>query len=208
MLTSGEFGQGITYERQPRETPGIALIGPSGSGKSTLRDRLCQAQGDVQFVKYAPLTTRGPRPGQGEVERGEYRFVDKAVMAKYAASENKLFGNESYGNEFLTLWPERLPANSYYAYIYLPEAALELRQHFPNTRIIQVRPPGNPDVLVDRIRQRDPTINAGELALRAIAMGPELEMGQEIADATIVNDEPIEVVAERLRVMCFDLLEI
>jgi len=50
-------------------------------------------------------------------------------------------------------------------------------------------------------------MRAGELVIRAANAEMELANGQMIADITILNDRPIEMVAARLREVCYSLLE-
>lgn len=192
MLNSENIRHNIDtdYPRQPRDTPGVVFIGPSGAGKTTLRESLCQK--DTQFVKYLPLTTRAKRPGEVE----EYIFVDDMIMNQAKSSPNVLFSNNSYNNEFLTLWPMSLDG-SYYAYIYLPEAALKLKKEYKNTYIVQVIPPSL-GTLEKRIKQRDPSINLSELALRLASIEEEIRYGEEIADMTITTDQNIESASNLL----------
>lgn len=139
-MTASENAEfGIGYERMPIDEVGFVFIGPSGAGKSTLRDYMCEhGDGDHNYVKFLPLTTRQKRPG----EDGEYRFVSPDEMMAAKTSPNVIFGNLSYGNEFLTLWPERLPENTEYLYIYLPEAASKLKETFPKKlRLYKSSPP-------------------------------------------------------------------
>ena len=180
------------YEHMPTDQDGFVFIGPSGVGKSTRREYLCSSS-DV-YVKYLPLTTRTQRPG----ETSEYRFVNAEEMERAKESSSVVFGNTSYGNEFLTLWPEKLPAGSRYLYIYLPEAAVKLRQTFPNTKIIQIIP-ANIDELKTRIVKRDPNISTDELAKRINSAQEELELGAGISDATLLNSGSISDVALALR---------
>jgi guanylate kinase len=183
------------YERMPPNEVGVIFIGPSGVGKSTLRDYICD-HGDSEnnYTKYSPLTTRQKRPG----EDGEYRFVTPDEMAAAKAGQNVIFGNQSYGNEFLTLWPERLPEDTHYLYIYLPEAAAKLKEAFPATRIVQIRPASLVE-LKDRITARDPNITDQELLQRIDAVEEELSKGAEIADAIIVNDASVDEVGTHLQ---------
>jgi guanylate kinase len=180
------------YEKMPADETGFVFIGPSGAGKSTLRDALVE-QSDG-YAKYYPLTTRPPRPG----EIKEYRFVTPEVMNEASQSYNAVFGNTSYGNQFLTLWPEALPSGQKYLYIYLPDAALKLRETFPNTKIVQIIP-GDMSSLADRIKLRDPNISQDELAKRVDDASTEIAKGSEIADAVVMNDGNIEDVATQLR---------
>lgn len=195
MLAFEHEMQDGDYERMPANEVGFVFIGPSGSGKSTLRDYICaNGDGEHGYVKYRPLTTRQKRPGEDD----EYRFVTSEEMAAAKAGQNVIFGNQSYGNDFLTLWPEKLPEDTRYLYIYLPEAAARLKQVFSQTRIVQIRP-ASIDELKDRIVGRDPNISADELLRRTDAAKEELSAGAEIADAIVVNDASIEEVGAHLQ---------
>lgn len=183
------------YERVPTNEVGFVLIGPSGVGKSTLRDYMClQGKANHNYVKYLPLTTRAKRPD----EDSEYRFVNADELSTAKASNNVVFGNISYGNEFLTLWPDKLPSNSQYLYIYLPEAATRLKEIFPNIKIAQIAP-ANIDELKTRIITRDPSISIEELENRLSSAQEELDAGASIADAIISNSGSIDEVALTLQ---------
>lgn len=194
-LTQESLADFAEYERMSTNEIGFVLIGPSGVGKSTLRDHICsRSDSDHGYVKYLPLTTRAQRPG----EDSEYRFVNANEMNTAKSSSNVVFGNISYGNEFLTLWPERLPAGSRYMYIYLPEAAAKLKETFPNTRIIQIAPEST-DELKTRIITRDPNINTEELEKRIHSAQEELVAGASIADVVILYNGSIGEVAIKLQ---------
>ena len=183
------------YERMPPNEVGFVFIGPSGTGKSTLRDYICtHGDGENSYVKYLPLTTRQKRPD----ENGEYRFVSHDEMERAKTRRDVIFGNQSYDNEFLTLWPHRLPEKMRYIYIYLPEAAAKLKDTFPETKIIQIRPATTGE-LRGRILSRDPNILDAELIKRTDAAEEELKCGAEIADAIIVNDGSIEDIGARMQ---------
>lgn len=145
------------------------------------------------FVKYLPYTTRKQRPS----EKDEYRFVQEREMIAIQKNETILFSNYSYGNHFLTTWPEQVPKNTYYTYIYLPEAATKLKKYFKNHKIVQILPANN-DVLKRRITDRDPNISGAELALRLEAANREIMLGAKVADAVITNDSTVATGAERL----------
>ena len=54
----------------------LVLSSPSGAGKTTISRRLLDAEENVELSISA--TTRPPRPG--EIEGGDYRFVDQTTF--------------------------------------------------------------------------------------------------------------------------------
>jgi len=173
-------------DKQPTDALGFVFVGSSGSGKSTLRNEICRNDIDGHsFVAHRPVTTRQRRHGEDE-----YTHVDVVQFENILSSPNVIFSNQSYGNRFLTLWPQKLEPSQHYIYIYLPEAARKLKDIFPNTKIIQIIP-SDLSIIETRIKLRDPDINPEELHLRLLSAETEITEGMQIADLSYLNDKPL-----------------
>jgi guanylate kinase len=180
-----------------RQAVFFILIGPSGVGKSALRDRLCSPDLGARLVKYRPMTSRVRRCGESDEE---YIFVTSAELEAAKQLPDTMFSNVSYENEFLTYWPEALPAPERYVAIYLPEAAAMIREHLPRTIIVAITPEHSDD-LPERIRSRDPHISPAELRLRTSAIRDEIRAGAEVADLVFVNRQGLENSSRELLVV-------
>lgn len=173
--------------KQPREALGFVFIGPSAAGKSTLREMLCRrGVNDHSFVPFKPVTSRQRRPGEDE-----YTYASDEELDKLSDSKNTLFSNSYHGNRFLTPWPSALEPTQHYIYIYSPEAAQKLKNTFPNTKIIQIKPP-DLSIIESRMKERDPNIGASELMQRLADIETEIPEGEHIADLVFVNELPLE----------------
>lgn len=71
----------------------FALVGPSGSGKTTLIRNLTKQT--LQLQEAISLTTREPR--MGEVDGGDYYFIDKQTFDKTPMYEKTFYAGNHYG---------------------------------------------------------------------------------------------------------------
>jgi|GEM_PF-2499770 len=175
-------------ERLPKDALLYVLMGPSGVGKSMLARSLTEDNGrQFKFELNRAWRTRPQRPGSDDPNI--HCTVDEFVAAEAAGSF--LFTMPLYKDVAGMVVPRRLPENTFWVYIYLPQHALRLREFYPNARFVQILP-DDTSVLRERLLARDPDIMPGDLEARLDRADDELRRGKAVADLTFINHPPLE----------------
>lgn len=177
----------------------VVLSGFSGSGKGTLIGRLLQDHaGD--YALSVSATTREPRPG--EEEGVSYFFVTRECFEEMIRQgellEHACYVGNYYGTPKSYVSEQMEAGRSVILEIEL-QGALQIKDLFPQTRLIFVTPP-SAAILRDRLTDRGtetPEVIADRLR-RAV------EESASIADYDyiIINDKLEEAVEDLHRVIC------
>ncbi|MGH7643531.1 MAG: guanylate kinase [Candidatus Dormibacteria bacterium] len=163
----------------------VVLSGPSGVGKDTVIQELLPLRSSLR--RPPGYTTRAPRPG--EVDGGDYSFVDLATFAAMEAGDQFLETATVHGNRYGTARArvEELLTSGWDVLIKPDvQGAAKLRDGGVRATFIFLAPPSR-DVLEERRRRRD-TESEAELARRAEDTDRELSEASWYQHV-VVNDE-------------------
>ena len=167
----------------------FVIFGGGGVGKGTLAARLEAADPNLWLSR--SWTTRARRPGEPE---NAYVFVDRAAFHQRIADGGFLEWVEYLPGQWSgTPWPPAAPPGADILLEIDPVGAANVKSLVPDAALILIVPPSR-HVQEQRLRGRgDPP----EKIARRLAMAEEEEqMGRELADHVVVNDDLDRAVAE------------
>ena len=172
----------------------FVLSGPSGVGKNTIAARLCESGGAVRAIT---ATSRDPRPG--ERDGVCYYFVSAEGFEEWLR-EGRLLEHTRYcGNYYGTpaFSVNRAAQDGRPVLLVIDvDGALQLRQKWPQVRLIFIRPPSE-KALEQRLRQRADEDDEG-IARRLERARREMALADSY-DQVVVNDrleEAVEQIAQ------------
>jgi len=163
------------------------LIGPGGAGKGTVAERLVREVPRLWLSR--SWTTRQRRPGEAE---DAYVFVDREKFRAHAAAGGFLEWADYLGQLMGTPVPTPPDGHDVLLEIDL-EGARQVRALRPDAVVVLLVPPSM-EVQEARLRARG---DREEHVRRRLAKGEEeVRLGQELADAVIVNDDLLRATAD------------
>lgn len=166
----------------------IVICGPSGAGKGTIVEALVGR--DPRLWVSRSWTTRPQRSG----EPGDaYEFVDAETFDRAVAEDRflewaEVFGGHRYG----TPLPDAPPGRDVVLEIDV-QGAQQVRERRPDALVILVEPPSRAEQ-ERRLLERADT--GDQLAERLAKADAEEEVGRQLADAVVVNDDLDRAVAQ------------
>ena len=163
------------------------MSGPSGAGKGTIVSRLLAA--DPRLWLSRSWTTRARRDGEAE---DAYVWVDEDTFRAHAEHGGFLEWALVYGDLKGTPMPHPPEGKDVVLEIDL-QGAHQIRRLHPDALIVFIAPPSR-DEQERRLRSRgDPE---SDVLRRLAKADAEEELGREMADAVVVNDDVDRAVAE------------
>jgi len=169
----------------------LVISGPSGSGKSTICQRLLE---DERVVFSVSATTRPMR--RGEVDGGDYRFVDKARFRQLIAEGAFIEWAEVHGNLYGTLRKpveEALAAGRVCLIEIDVQGGAQLKAlELPGTYVF-IAPPSMEE-LEERLVGRG--TDAPDVVERRLQKAREEMLARDRYDFVVVNDRLDDAVAE------------
>jgi guanylate kinase len=157
------------------------ISGPGGVGKGTVAKTVASRVPRLMLSR--SWTTRAPRPGETEED---YHFVSREEFER-ARSEGKFLEWAEYmGNLYGTPIPS--PPLGYDVLLEIElQGARQVKESAPGrTRVILLTPP-TMEELAARMRKRGDSEDRIKARLQRAAA--EIELGRELADYEVVNDD-------------------
>lgn len=176
----------------------VVLSGFSGAGKGTIMGRLLSEHGE-EYALSISATTRAPR--EGEEEGRSYFFVTKERFEQMIRDgellEHACYVGNYYGTPKAYVEEQMLAGKNVILEIEL-QGALQIRERFPETRLLFVTPP-NAKELKERLTGRG-TETAEQIRGR---LARAVEESDYIGnyDYLIINDELDQAVEELRQVI-------
>lgn len=171
----------------PTEPLIFVLSGPSGTGKGTIVDQL--VSNDETLWLSRSWTTRHRRKNESPYA---YRFVDVDTFQGHVAEHGFLEFAEVFGNFYGTPVPTP-PAGCDVVLEIDVQGAAQVRHKFPDAVLIFVEPPSR---AAQQARLRARGDDDAVIAKRLAKAEAEEQIGHEIANHVVVNDDLERAVAE------------
>ena len=168
------------------------ISAPSGSGKSTLVKRLMESDDNLTFS--TSVTTRDPRPGDGE----SYEFVSREEFLELRDNGELLEWAEVFGHFYGTSRQVLRRASEQRRDLILDidvQGAAQLRETLPEAVSIFILPPSRQE-LESRLRKR--SSDSDEVISRRLSDAGKEVTNYERYDYVLVNDQ-LDESFERLR---------
>ena len=168
------------------------ISAPSGSGKSTLVKRLMESDDNLTFS--TSVTTRDPRPGDGE----SYEFVSREEFLELRDNGELLEWAEVFGHFYGTSRKVLRRASEQGRDLILDidvQGAAQLREKLPEAVSIFILPPSRRE-LESRLRKR--SSDSDEVISRRLSDAGREVSNYELYDYVLVNDQ-LDESFERLR---------
>ncbi len=168
------------------------ISAPSGSGKSTLVKRLMESDDNLTFS--TSVTTRDPRPGDGE----SYEFVSREAFLELRDNGELLEWAEVFGHFYGTSRKVLRRAAEQRRDLILDidvQGAAELKEKLPEAVSIFILPPSRQE-LETRLRKR--SSDSDEVISRRLSDAGKEVSNYERYDYVLVNDQ-LDESFERLR---------
>ena len=158
------------------------ISGPGGAGKGTLVDRLLVL--DTRLWLSRSWTTRPRRPGE---PADAYTFVDRATFLARVEEGGFLEFTEFPGSGHLYGTPKFEPPTDRDVILEIElNGARQVKERCPDAKVVFVVPPSRQDQ-ESRLRARGDT---EEHIVKRLEVGAvEEQVGREIADVIVVNDD-------------------
>ncbi len=168
------------------------ISAPSGSGKSTLVKRLMESDDNLSFS--TSVTTRDPRPGDGE----SYEFVSREKVLELRDNGELLEWAEVFGHFYGTSRKVLRRASEQRRDLILDidvQGAAQLKEKLPEAVSIFILPPSRQE-LESRLRKR--SSDSDEVISRRLSNAAKEVSNYERYDYVLVNDQ-LDESFERLR---------
>lgn len=168
------------------------ISAPSGSGKSTLVKRLMESDDNLTFS--TSVTTRDPRPGDGE----SYEFVSREEFLELRDNGELLEWAEVFGHFYGTSRKVLRQASEQRRDLILDidvQGAAQLKKKLPEAVSIFILPPSRQE-LESRLRKR--SSDSDEVISRRLSDAGKEVSNYERYDYVLVNDQ-LDESFERLR---------
>jgi guanylate kinase len=167
----------------------LVVVGPGGVGKGSVVRRLLNLRPDVWLSR--SWTTRARRPGESE---DAYVWVERDQFLARAAAGGFVEWTEFPGNGRLYGTPTIEGADGRDVVLEIElDGAQQVKRRQPDAVLVLVVAP-SADVQKERMRGRGD--DEASLARRVAYGAKEEELGRQVADHVIVNDDLDEAAAE------------
>jgi guanylate kinase len=174
------------------ERPPVVLIGPGGVGKGTVARAIAERDPGIWLSR--SWTTR---PRRGSEGGSEYVFVDREQFQRAIAEGRFYEWAEFQGHLYGSPLPEPGSGQRVLLEIEVQGAAQVLARE-PRSLVILLRPPSL-EALRARLEARGD--DASHIEARLASSARELEVGEQLATAVVVNDDLESAIAQVLSIL-------